>query len=222
MRRICVVSGALALAALLAGAGGCAPFAWFVALFEQPVKVKAVFKPPKGKTMLVFVDNLSHWLDYEPVKGELTERLNKQLREHGIAAGTISHERLSEFIAATPRFNQLGVIEVGQRLGADIVLYVQIDKFSLKDDRVSPVWRGRFHVTVRVVDVKAGRIWPKGPGPGYVVPPVEIPARTDSSATYGAHLAKIMAGKMADRVAKLFYDHEVSADPKWSWEEEEE
>lgn len=194
---------------------GCAFISWSVAQFAPPQRVKALYKPPAGKTILVFVDDLLHPVSYEPVKAELTERLNKQLTTQKIAGETIPYERLLNLIAATPQFDQLSIGEVGRRLGADIVLYVQVEEFSLKDSPASLLWRGRFAATVRMVDVEVGRLWPEERPGGYPLEPVEISARQEASPTYGAKLARDLAESLAEKIAKLFYDHSISVRPDW-------
>jgi len=188
---------------------GCQGIAWLVAQFAPPQKVPATYKLPKGKKVLVFVDDPYYRVNYEPVKAELTKRLNSQLTTHKIAAKTIPYRRLLGLIDATPDFNRLRVSQVGKKLGADVVLYVQVDRFSLKDHENSTLWHGRFKTTIRFVDNEANRLWPKDMHEGFPVPEVTRPQVDNASPTYGGGLARIMAEKMADRIAKLFYDHTV-------------
>lgn len=186
---------------------GCAVVAWTVAAWTPPKKVPAECKVPENKTILVFVDDIIHEVVYEPVKMELTVQLNKQLVEHKVAGRTVKYDRLLDLIAAAPKFNRLSVSEVGQKLGADIVLYVQVDKFSLKDSNVSPLWHGQLQTTVRIVEVGKGRLWPKDRPAGHTVEPLDIPTSDETSRGYGSKLARIMARQMAHRIAKLFYEH---------------
>lgn len=202
--------------------GGCHVVNWLIAALAPPEPVPAVYEPPRNKVVLVFVDDLLHNLDYEPVKSDLTEKLNKLLLKNKIAGEVISYEELQQLIFSTPGFNRLAVSEVGQRLGAEIVLYVQIDGFALKDDEASPLWNGRFKTTVRMVDVKTGRLWPLDRQEGYPVPELELPAKTDSSPNYGATLANQLARKMAERIGQLFYEHGKPIQPRPSWRDEEE
>lgn len=198
-----------ALAAICPGIGGCGVFPWFVAQFAPPQKVDAVYEPPKDKKILVFVDDYLNPQDCGAVKRELTERLGEQLTEHGVAARTVSFRRLVNLMAATPDFNELAVIQVGSRLGADIVLYVHVDNYTLKDSEVSPLWKGELEVSVRMVDVvDRKRLWPRDRR-SYPLPPVRLSPIQDPSPTYAAKISRQLAKRMADRIAKLFYDHTV-------------
>jgi len=189
---------------------GCPLVSWVVAQFAPPQKVKPKYTPPAGKKILVFVDDPFDQLDYEPIKGLLAERLNKQLVEHEVAGQTVPFRRMLHLVAATPGFNRLAISEVGQKLGADIVLYVRIDRFSLKDSEASPLWHGRFGTTVRMVDVATkARLWPTDWAEGLTIKPIELPTTEDASPQYGYEVAKKLADAMADRIAKLFYGHTI-------------
>ena len=202
---------ALALATMVFVAG-CGPMiGWFVNAFAPPQKVRALYEPPADKKLLVFVDDMLNPVSYEPVKGELTKRLNRQLTEHKVVAQTVTYEEILDLMAATPNFNELTVTEIGQKLKADVVVYVYIDEFTLKESEASPLWRGRMRATVRVVDVELGRLWPEDRPTGHSVKPVETPGASHPSPTYGTDLSKILAEKMAERIAKLFYTHRVGA-----------
>ncbi|HOF18142.1 MAG TPA: hypothetical protein PK082_04470 [Phycisphaerae bacterium] len=205
---------AATLTAAALSAGGCAAFAWFVAQFAPPQKVKAQFTPPSGKKILVFVDDPYFKVDYEPLKAELANRINQRLVANKVAAATIPYDRFVDLLAATPDFNRLRVSEVGSRLGADLVLYVQIDQFSLRDDPANPLWHGRLRTSVRLVRSDAPqsedlRLWPLDRKEGYPVPEQTVPESANTSPTYGAELARLLADGMADRIAKLFYEHTV-------------
>jgi hypothetical protein len=202
-----MLAAALA-AATAASLAGCALPAWFAAQFGPEKKVSAEYEPPSGKTILVFVDDMLHPVDYEPVKTQLTETLNEQIVAHKVAAKTIPYTRLGEFIAATPSFNALAVSEVGQKLGADMVLYVQIDDFGLRDTAsASELWKGRLATTVRLVDVVKGRLWPTDSPTGHMVPKAETQTVADSSQARGEQISKQLAAETADKIAKLFYSH---------------
>jgi hypothetical protein len=193
----------------------CAIPAWFAAQFAPPKQVEPEYVPPKDKVILVFVDDMLNPINYEPIKIDLTNRLNEQLVANGVTAKTVPYNRLADLIAATPDFNGLAVSEVGQKVKADIVLYVQVDEFSLKDPAAPQLWRGRFQVTVRMVDVAEGRLWPKDRPAGYTVPIVETPVSTESAETYADDLAKQLAASVAQQVAWLFYKHPVPYEGGW-------
>lgn len=188
----------------------CQVAGWLASVFDPLRPVDAVYKPPKNKTLLVFVDDKIHEVTYEPVKAEMANNINAELKQHKVVPAVIPYERILELASSAPNFNDLSVAEVGQKLGADIVLHVQIDEFRLKDDPGTPFWRGQLKVSVRLVDVTAGRLWPKDRLTGYPMPPIVILGKEDTSPAYGSEMAREMASQMAGKIAKLFYDHKAS------------
>ncbi len=202
---------AATLVSMMLCAAGCAIPAWFASQFGPKQKIAAKFKPPKGKVVLVLVDDMLSPVDYEPIKIHLTEMLNEQLTANKVAAKTIPYVRIGEFVGATPDFNSLAVSEVGNKLGADIVLYVQIDEFGLRDQAASQeLWKGRLQTTVRLVDVREGRLWPTDRPEGHMVSPMaKTRTVSDNSQTRAEIVSKALAAETADRIAKYFYGHKT-------------
>lgn len=185
---------------------GCANISYLVATFAPPKKVKPLYEFPKGKKVLVFVDSDTP-LSYEPVKSLLTEELNKQLVENKAVASTIPYNQMMDLMDIKTN-QRMAVSDIGAKLGADLVLYVRVERFSVRDDEANPLWTGSMKATVRVVAVGNGRVWPKDQN-DYFVPPVELQPVDDLSPTYGQEVAQELATKMADRIAKLFYEYTV-------------
>lgn len=206
--------GALLLTALGMVLAGCPVVGWMATAFAPPKKVKAVFDLPPKKAILVFVDDYYHVTEFEAIKMDLAREINKGLIRNKLAARTIDYDRVLDLQGNMPYFRRLKVSEIGQRLGADLVLYIVIDRFSLHDNDTSLLWRGKLQVSVRVVDAKTGeRLWPGDRrDDGYPVPAVELPSVDDSSANYEERLSRELAEKMADRVVKLFYKHKETPD----------
>lgn len=198
------LSLALAAAALL---GGCIIPITITEMMFPKSKVKAKFELPKKKTILVFPDDMGRRLNYPPVKRALAQKLNELILEKKLAAATVDHSQLMDLRNAEPGFNRLSVATVGRRLGADLVIYVDIDEFSLKETPMGTLWRGRFGGKVRVVDVQKGRLWPNESA-GYPVRVAE-PTTENTSETYGVELARTLARELAEEISGLFTSHYV-------------
>ena len=203
---------AAALTAALA-LGGC-QLLWvsLERLFPQE-KVPAKFKLPAKKTVLVFADDLQNPVSYPPIKRALNEKLSQLLKDKGLVAQTIGYDKLVDLQSASPDFNLMSIPKIGRKLGADMVVYVNIEQFTLKDNLADTLWRGRFSGRVKVVDVLNGRICPEESA-GYPVK-VIAPAAENTSGTFGGELAKVLAENLAVEVTGLFHDHYVDrARPK--------
>jgi hypothetical protein len=206
--RILITLGAVAMMAVAAcGVGGCQLLAWSVAQFAPPPKVKPKFVLPKNSRTLVFVDDMANPVSYEPVKADLADKINAQLTAHKLVKETIAYDRLLDVISNTPGFNKLSVSQVGEKMGAETVIYVEITRFQLRESD-SNLWRGQLEVTVRVLDDRGNRLWPLDRPSGMPLTPVDTPSADSSVPGFGADLSKILADKCADQVAKLFYEYE--------------
>ncbi len=213
VRSIVRPRGPLAAAAAIAAVvlGGCAPFAYVAAQFAPPERVAPVYEPPKGKTWLVFVDDFRQTVNYEPVRRALTEQLNERLIEEDVAAEVVSYDRLMELVARAPDFGKMRVGEVGRQLGAEVVLYVDLKSFRLKEHDQTSLWTGMIQTEVRLVSPESERLWPQdcGPDQGYEMTPVALPPVDEASETYAGELTRELAGKQATEIARLFHQYEI-------------
>lgn len=195
------VLGAAVLAVSLAG---CQQVEFLMYLFQPPTNVEAVYVPPKDKKILVLVEDRLHPTTYEPMKFALTEDINRRLKDANIAAATVPYDRIADLSISTPNYSNLSISQVGQRLGADLVLYVQIESLQLKE---GTVWHGHFDTSVWFIDAHDGaRLWPKDqpPGVGYMLPIVELPPSDDSSTNMGDEITKKLSKEMAIAIVDLF------------------
>jgi len=215
VRRVLIVA---CLAGLGLNLAGCPAVGWFAAQFAPPPKVDPLYTFPKGEAVLVFVDDPTATVQYAPIKAELTERLIEELRANNACDEIVPQIRLLD-VGARSGFDQLAISEVGRQCGADVVLYVQIEEFQLKDEPDHPLWHGRIRTSIRVVDVKEGRLWPKGRPDGHPMDLIETPMTPEAASGYRTQLAGELADRMADRIAKCFYKHREAPAAKATWEE---
>lgn len=195
-------------AVVLVWCGGCALIAWPIAAFSPPEMEPAVYEPPRDKTYLVFVDDVAAPVEYEGVKRELTEQLGGRLEEHKIASRTIDYGDMVRLVSATPNFQELAISEVGRQLGADIVVYVQINRFELYEYANSSTWNGLLEASVRVVDVKEQkRLWPQDRPAGWPLDPVHLPQVELETRDQASRMARMLAERAADRAIRLFVEH---------------
>lgn len=196
--------------------GGCAVIAWPFGQFAPAKKIKAMYELPKDKRICVLVENRTYGGSLESVKRNLTSYLNAELQKHSLAREVVSYDNLIDFRLSTPNYNSMSVAEIGQKFNANMVLYVHIDKFTLKDNLSDTLWHGQCKATVKVIKVAPGitrykaRLWPKDRLDGYPVKPVDRDVVANSSPNYGAQLAQKLSMQMADHIAKVFYDHRLS------------
>ena len=108
----------------------------------------------------------------------------------------------------------MSIEELGDTVGAEIVLYIEMETFALSVDGAAP--KPSASVFVKVVDCKAKeRLFPPvGADPkGFAVTAELVDTSFDAyrtSATRRA-LEDQLEKKLADSISKTFYDHEEKA-----------
>ena len=189
-------------------AGGChAPILLYDILHPMDT-VKPKFELPADQKILVFPDDLLYPVSYPPLKREMAEAANKLLMEKGLAANVVPYEEVQAIRQNEPDFNRLSLGTIGRKAGADLVVYVSITGFSLKDAPMDTLWRGRLDAKVRVCDVNKGLLWPEQRA-GFPVQVLEEPVDNPSD-LYGADLSRALARKMATEVVALFHEKQVN------------
>lgn len=214
MRLLRRLAFSLVLASLALTLNSCALIAWIVAVINPPQKVEAKFEPPAEKKMLVFVD-LTQVDTPQPLRGALTEAINEQLLENEVAESVVPYEDLLDLSATMDGFDRATPARIGRELEAEYVCHVLVHRFTVKEDEVGPLWEGHLDVSVSMVDVEEGEIaWPKGEDGGWRLRPIKTPLTDDPSPDFGPKLTGDLANRMADRIAKLFYDHRAVVEPE--------
>ncbi len=199
----------LLLAGLLLPLAGCQLVPILVDAFQPPKKIPAVYEPPEGKRVLVFVEDVTHGNVDETVKRELAIKLTKHLVENDVAASAVSYDKLVDFMVATPSYNELGAGNIGQKLGAQLVFFVKIERFRLKEDEATSLWNGEMVTAVSVLDVQERkRLWPEEQR-DHRVRPVRLEPHQESSSSYASEVTDQLTDEMSDRIAKLFYEHTI-------------
>jgi len=197
----------LSLAGVLAG---CGVVPWVTnTIFGRNEKVKPKYEFPKGKTLLVFVESdpaLNYLAGVELVRVSLANVIGEQLVENQAVASYVSQNRLQNVLEQLPELASIG--EVGQRCGADFVLYVQIEQLSFQDVPNTTLYTGRMQTAVKVIDVTQGKVFPPVEAK-YPLKEIKLTPTDDTSPTYTNVIAKVLAIKMGDNIAKLFYEHEL-------------
>lgn len=170
-------------------------------LASQPAEIDSgVLANLKGlKRLLVLVESQSVSNHTERIQAGVTEAINKKLA--GVCDSTVPYKKLKQFRNSTDDFNSLRIGQIGRKLSADAVIYVQ-----LTDNKVETsqnLWQGRLNAEVKIVDSDGKRIWPAEPVSGREVEPVELSAADNSSAGYSEKFIDELTGKLAGNIIKL-------------------
>ncbi|HHN77172.1 MAG TPA: hypothetical protein ENK11_00655 [Phycisphaerales bacterium] len=164
--RVCL--GAVLLAATASGPAGCNVVGPLYALAAGPGEVKAAYKLDPDKKTVIFVDDPANRIAQRRIRARIGAVAQDMLvRKNIIHEGNMIDTRSA--LAAASQENDgrpIAVTEVGRAVGADVVIYVLVTKFSLSPDGVE--FKPASEVEVKVFDAaNQKRLWPPPGEPGY-------------------------------------------------------
>jgi hypothetical protein len=200
----------LVLAAFLAGCNIVGPV---VAIVHGPPKVAPAYRLDRKRTTVVFIDDRGNLMPRRALVVHAAKAAQDALLERRVLEDMISADSALAVVAAADASGKLiDIPEIGRRLGADVVIYAVVDRFSLTPDGV--VYQPTAVVRVKVIDVaEEKRLWPEEKREGQTLTLV-VPPRTEPlpSTTSGVQHAELDAADLLGRaIAQLFYEHEARA-----------
>lgn len=193
---------------------GC-PIGAVFALFAKKnpmVQVDAEHEFTDG-SLLVFVDSPTERTGLSGIQPLLTRYLADEISRQSLVSALVPAGELATLRISADNFAQLGIAEVGRRLSADQVLYVEVIEFSLGTMVDKPAGRGVARIRVTVFDVPQDkRVWPKDKPLGREVL-VHTPFREPTGQGYRQEFAEDLCERTAESVIKLFREHEEPRQP---------
>lgn len=136
------------------------------------------------------------------------EKLAEAFTANKIECKLVAYDELHRLRADEAAFAKLSVREIGEKLGADQVLYLQVTDFALRREPGAPLFQGRFGVRVSVISTEKKRdvrLWPREQGGEPIV--AETQPRSSEGDVTESDVARELSGELADKVGKLFFDH---------------
>jgi hypothetical protein len=204
---------ALSLAAL---STGCAAVGVIASAVTPPPEVKAQYEPAKVQT-LVLIDPAPGVANPPAVAldaDRLARMLCKDLVDHKAVPAVVDNDKLTVFRdSQLDGFRKLSVADVARKLGAEQVIYVELDAIGIGVAQGSDVMKGVAGARVRVVDARTAMVtFPTGESRGQTVAFESEMRRTSDKATAASVRAETLQG-LSDRIAKLFYTYRAE-EPK--------
>lgn len=171
--------------------------------------IEAEFKLTDRK-LAVVVDDPQGFVVVPVTFREFHDKFVDALRANGIESKVIPFDEWQQLRQRDPDYNTDKMTRrlIGEKLGADQILFLNVTDFRLKREPAAPIYEGRFAVSVAVYSTERKRdvrLWPQqSEGKDVVVTTKPGPSDGDLSAS---DVARQLADQMADSVAKLFYAH---------------
>lgn len=205
---------AAALAAILStGCPDMGAILWTFGMVPDQ-EVKAEFTMPEGP-LLILVDDEMGMVQPTLARDALVDALAIEFRRHEVVERVTTNEEIARIRQSSPDFDQLSIREVGKRAKADTVLWMNVERFSVQPDLEKMVSPGHFMVRLKVFDARAEktrdvRLWPPTRDGKYVK--VEVGPHDMRECSSMAEVHRLMAARLAEEIAKLFYDYKIKAE----------
>ncbi len=201
---------AMIIAAAAAGLalGGCNIVAPAYYLVHGPEKQKALYELPKGRSVVVFIDDRANRVPRRALRLTIAEEAEKALLKSGATKDVISTQSAMQAAGRESGAGTISVAEIGQRVQADVIVYATMDQFSLSPDGAS--FRPASVMRVKVIDAKSEkRLWPKD-DQGYTLTTTLLPKQGQTPTNTGEVYKSEdeLARNAGQELAWLFYTHE--------------
>ena len=173
----------------------------------SPEEVKAEFRMD-GQSLLVLADTSDPSLESQFPRLEVVvgEAIAKILRKEGATGPIVPIHSLEAARMTRTGFDRWSIAEVGEYFNVDLVLYVELYEFRLKDSPGSMVWHGYAESALRVVSPETGKqVWP-ALGSARIVMAETLP---DVQPTEPGELERILTEGLADKIARHFFTYKM-------------
>lgn len=204
-------------ACLLFGCGPSAGAMFYWLGLGQQQQVPAQFTLTRGP-LAIFVDDPDGLLSVPEASTALIEELANLFARNNINHQVVPAERVARLIYSRPATNSWSIRKVGEELGAQQVLYIQVRQFRLRQQPRDPIFQGQWTVAIKVISTERKhnvRLWPKRPEGQQVK--VTTPMHPPQGSGYEVKLARRMAKMLARKIAFYFYKHPLRAEQQSAW-----
>ena len=206
MKRIVLVSG-LCLAAGVSG--GCNLLVPFIFLGEHKRKVPAEFDKLEGtRTAVVVWAEPETLFDYPHVRLELGSYTGDKIRANVKDCDIVDSFRVEEFLERNAD-DTIDPRKVGAHFEADMVVYIELLEFQVRDRSAPDLLRGRVKASVSVYDLRAD----PDEISSFVLESVEVVCPQNQPVLMSSRNAQLIRQQTYDlfseKVARKFYEHKV-------------
>jgi hypothetical protein len=183
-------------------------------VIQGPQKRPAQFTLPEDRKLVVFVDDRENVVSRLQLRAQLADDVGSRIQQEELVREVVSGRELIAYVRRVETASRrVPIDELGKVVGADLVLYVEMDAFTLSADGASATPVASAYV--KVVDLKEKRriFPPDGDDPrGF---PVSSELKNMDVEMYRTSAARrkaedLLERQFAEEVARIFYEH----DPK--------
>jgi len=190
-------------AAIILTGAGCGVLGVAAYKIAGPPAVEAKYVPDKTRPMLVLVENYQHQSAGSATSDVLAHYLGRDLQDHQVAPIVPPEKLQSLRDQRGGEFSTMSITSIGQAVGADQVLYVQLQSSDVTPLAGGDAFTGQAAATVKLVDARNGQtLWPTDVSNGYGVS-ASVRAGAER-ATTPQDVRRELNLQLTDQISKLF------------------
>lgn len=202
---LCACLGVAVTAALV----GCNIAGPALYLIHGPEKIPRLYELDKERPVVIFIDDRGMAIQRTPTRERIAAAAERALLDNGAVKRVIDSRAAAAIVTHEPRGELMAISEVGREVGAEVVIYIVPEVFSLSTDGQTFEPNARFRV--KVLDaVSDERLWPEE-RIGHTLT-VSASTRQGTSPSDAAEVREA-EDKFADlvglRLAQMFYSREA-------------
>jgi hypothetical protein len=173
-----------------------------------------MYELDKSRTAVVFVDDRASNLPRRSLRTLLAAEVERMLLAKGVVKDMVSGQSALAAAAADKGGQLMSIADIGRSVGAEQVVYVAVDSFSLSAD--GQVFEPRMTMRVKVIDATNDkRLWPEDRAGQVVLARVTAKQGTlPSTTTERARAEDELARAAGEYIARLFFKHEKIGGPR--------
>lgn len=192
---------------LLSPSFGCIQFAALWANLQGGEVIEPEFVLSE-EPLLIFVDDRNSLITQPKASREVHLTISENFIAKDVNERVIPMREIQRLEQTDRDFEKLTVREVGEKLGADQVLYIRVTRFTLEGEAGAPLFKGEFAARVKVISTERAaevRLWPREEAGRLIVVSTDPTAIDgDKSAT---DIASELGIRLGRRIAAMFYEH---------------
>lgn len=217
MRALRVAAGMLLLG-LIAGSLGCNIVGATVLMMHPPVMQDAEVELTEGR-LAIFIEYAQPRQENAVFTQTFYDRLVEILREQEVAAQVVPLQEVLRLRQKHPDFRQWSLQRVGRKLDADQILYVRVERLSLRSAPGQPLLEPVAELRMKLIDPRAiatpARLWPPRNEPeGRAIHRARQTREAADSVLLDAETVKL-AKDAAWLAAKPFYKWDTEKKDPW-------
>lgn len=213
-RHLLIIFAASTLLSLLTttGCGRQAGGLLYFLGYGRGQKIPAQYELPKGK-VLVLVDDVEGLAQLPQTRELLVQYVGEELLAHKAAKQVVSPQAVNRLRQADPDFERRSAHQIGQKVEADVVLWLQVKDFFAPVEVEDTSAAARMSISVIVLDATVSddpskvRLWP--PGTEGHLESLELTSNQVNALKGHDAVARKLAEKLSRQISRLFYKHTV-------------